>query len=250
MKQIILALSVVGVLVGCDQMREKRDAAQQAIDSLRTELATHKHLTETLLQVGTMLDSIDASRHALNTGMLETSDHVEYVTRLSDINRYVQDTEVKVKNLERELRRSSSRGNATYAAALKKVRGELDIRTRELTAMKEQADAYKLEGDQLRQQVDEQKVELSARAIQITRKQEELDKLDGQVKHLVEQAKTDQAEQLFLRAEVVEELANRTHFAPRKKKQSRKEALELYRLALDFGKSDAQARIEALQREM
>jgi len=41
----------------------------------------------------------------------------------------------------------------------------------------------------------------------------------------------------------VEEAANRTKLAPRKKKETYKEAIELYKKALSMGKTEAQAKL-------
>jgi hypothetical protein len=48
----------------------------------------------------------------------------------------------------------------------------------------------------------------------------------------------------------VEETANRTHFAPRKKKNTMREALELYKQAQVFGKDEAQAKIDELEKRL
>jgi len=251
MKKLILLLSVAGSLIGCDFARVRNEGreAQRVIDSMRTELVTQQHFTETLLQVGSLLDSIDVNRHALKTNMLEGTDRTQYVSRLEDLNQYVQTTERKVQNLEQALK---SKGNlsSTYKAALNKMRSELDMRNQELAALKEEVGTYKVENDRLSETVSQQRSELADQAKQLALKQEANDKLDNELAKLIDQSRVDQAESLFMRAETVEELANRTHFAPRKRRESREEALELYRLALAFGKSDAQARIDALQREL
>jgi hypothetical protein len=48
----------------------------------------------------------------------------------------------------------------------------------------------------------------------------------------------------------VEEAANRTKLAPRKKKETLKEAIELYKKALSLGKQEAQARIAELEKKI
>ena len=59
-----------------------------------------------------------------------------------------------------------------------------------------------------------------------------------------------EADAYFARAQAVEETANRTRFAPRKKKASRKQALELYKLAFQMGKEEAQPRILELEKKI
>jgi hypothetical protein len=54
----------------------------------------------------------------------------------------------------------------------------------------------------------------------------------------------------FAQAEALEKAANRTHFAPRKKKETRREALELYRLSLSMGNMKAQNKIDELEKKL
>jgi hypothetical protein len=48
----------------------------------------------------------------------------------------------------------------------------------------------------------------------------------------------------------VEETANRTKLAPKKKKASYEEAIQLYKKSLSLGKKEAQARITELEKKI
>lgn len=250
MKHIMLLLFVVGFLMGCDneRLRKEREESMAAFDSIRQELATHQNMTETLLSVESMLDSIDASRHVLKTDMLEGTGQPVLASRLRNINDYVQKSELKIKSLEQKLSKSKNQSNPVYQAALSKLRKDLDIRTQEVNALKEQVTAYEEENHRLSAALSSREVELQRTAQDLKQKQAERDDLDKQVKDLLIQADIDKGEALFLRAEAVEETAHRTHFAPRKKKRTRAEAMELYRLALACGNTSAQSRLDALQK--
>ena len=52
------------------------------------------------------------------------------------------------------------------------------------------------------------------------------------------------------RAQAVEEAANRTKLAPRKKKDTYKEALELYKKSVSLGKAEAQAKVDELEKKL
>jgi hypothetical protein len=54
----------------------------------------------------------------------------------------------------------------------------------------------------------------------------------------------------YAQAEALEQAANRTQFAPNKKKATRREALELYKLALSLGNHNAQVRIDDLENKL
>lgn len=251
-KIALMMLAMAGLMMSCDfdKMSREREAARLAMDSLRTELITHQRMTESMLEIGSMLDSIDASRNALRTGVLEGAPYQTYTARLQEINRHVKATGQKVAALEKELKKTKKGQVTAYKAALNKLRAELDMRNKELIALQEQIGVYKSENEQLTSTVGQQRTELDERIEQLKVKQLELQALDEQVKHLLTQSKVDQAESYYLRAIAMEETAKRTHFAPRKKKATRQEALELYRLALFNGKTEAQTKIDELQRKL
>jgi hypothetical protein len=60
----------------------------------------------------------------------------------------------------------------------------------------------------------------------------------------------NEAEAYFIQAQQVEETARRTKFAPRKKKASWAQALELYRVSLFLGKEEAQPKIAQLEEKL
>jgi hypothetical protein len=52
----------------------------------------------------------------------------------------------------------------------------------------------------------------------------------------------------FEQAEALEMAADRTQFAPRKKRAAREEAIELYKLSLSLGKTEAEQKISELEK--
>ena len=64
------------------------------------------------------------------------------------------------------------------------------------------------------------------------------------------QSKVSEGDAYYMRAQAIETAANRTRLAPRKKKETMKEALELYKKALSLGKSEAQAKIDQLEKRL
>jgi hypothetical protein len=59
-----------------------------------------------------------------------------------------------------------------------------------------------------------------------------------------------EADAFYARAVAMEEAANRTKLAPRKKRETLKEALELYKKALSLGRTDAQKKIDQLSKDI
>ena len=64
------------------------------------------------------------------------------------------------------------------------------------------------------------------------------------------QSKMSEGDSYFARGAAVEEAANRTKLAPRKKKDTLKEALELYKKALSLGNDKAQAKVDELEKRV
>jgi chromosome segregation ATPase len=245
--RIILIVAIVGLLYSCDT--KKKELAQRTADSLRTELLANRKLTNAMVEIGTLLDSIDASRRVLRVKMMEGTNYETFSGRMRDINQYVRSAEAKIASLEKALGKNSS-NNAAYASALKKMKSDLDVRNNELAALKEQVEVYKNQNENLVSTVSLQKAEIEDKLNQINSKQADISKLQEQVKDLMVKSTVEQGDAYFAQASAVEETANRTHFAPRKKKNSRKEAIELYKLALNFGKEEARARIAELEKRM
>ena len=81
---------------------------------------------------------------------------------------------------------------------------------------------------------------------QVATKQEELALLQAKVDEMIENFKVTEAEAFYARAKSVEEAARRTRLAPHKKRETYREAIELYKKALSLGKKEAQANIDAL----
>ena len=244
-KNIVALVSLVGCLYSCNF--KEAGMRKITIDSLREELKIHNEMAFAMAEIGTYIDSIDFSRNALRTNGLETANYESYVARMRDINQYVRKTERKLYALEKTARKSNVRA---YEAVIKKLRAELEIRNHELAAIQEQANLYYHENENLVNTVSIQKTEIQDKLNQIKSKQEEARQLQAQVAQLLTQSKLDEGEAYFARAEAVEETANRTRFAPRKKVNTRKQAIELYKLALSLGKNEASARISNLEKKL
>jgi len=245
---LMMSIVVIGLLCSCEDQK-KKELAQRTTDSLRTELQANRKLTEAMVEIGSLIDSIDANRKMLRVRMMEGTNYETFAGRMRDINKYVLNAETKIAALEKAALKNSH-NDASYANAIKKLKSDLDARNHELDALKEQVSVYKNQNENLITTVGLQKAEIDDKLNQIKLKQEDIANLQEQVSQLMTKSKLDQGDAYFAQASAIEEAANRTHFAPRKKKNTRKEAIELYKLALNFGKEEAQSRITELQKKM
>lgn len=246
MKHLLLILSVAGIF-GCGRHERERLTAQ--VDSLRYELHESQQAAQTLMEVGLLMDSIDASRKLLRSSMVEGTTYSDYVARMTDINNHVRETEKRIADLEQANKSSMSR-SASLAATIKKLKNDLRHANTEMESLQNLVAQYKAENGSLVQSISLKDQELAEKTERIRVTQDEMISVQAQLDEMIITSRQSEADAYYARAQAVEETANRTKFAPRKKKESRKQALELYKLAYQMGKEEAQPKIEALEKKM
>ncbi len=243
----LIALAVAALIfASCSNKSEK---LQSQVDSLKEALQTNQKFVQTLQEVGTLMDSIDASRQLLRVNMVEGTTYSDYTSRMKDINNYVKDTQGKIEDLEKALKKSKGNSNA-YAATIKKLKSDLEERNKEIATLNAQVEELKNQNVQLINTTNLQQAEINDKSAQIEAKKQELALLDEKIQQVQLQSKVSEADSYFARGQAVEEAANRTKLAPRKKKDTYKEAIELYKKALSLGKTEAQAKIDALNKKI
>ncbi|HTH55541.1 MAG TPA: hypothetical protein VL728_05805 [Cyclobacteriaceae bacterium] len=245
-KNLLLFLAIVLVLASCDNKSEK---LQTQVDSLKAELQTNQKFVQTLQDVGVLMDSIDANRQLLRVNMVEGTTYSDYTARMKDINNYVKDTQGKIEDLEKTLKKSKGAANA-YAATIKKLKADLETKNEEIAKLQELVASLGNENQNLITTNNLQQAEINDKSAQIEAKKQELALLNEKIQQVQVQSKVSEADSYFARAQAVEEAANRTKLAPRKKKDTYKEAIELYRKSLSLGKTEAQAKIDALSKKI
>ena len=247
MKKLFGVVIVVVALSGCNKQKEL--ALQNEVDSLRVELSVNRQMTETLQEVGLMMDSIDVNRHALRTDLVEGTSYANYADRMREINTYVAASQAKIDNLEDALKQSKT-SQTKYASIVQQLKKDLETRALELTALTQAVSRYKAQNDTLMTTVNLQTAEINDKTEKIAAKQQEVQDLQTRVKEITEKANSDLANSYYERALALEETAKRTKFAPKKKKETQREALELYKMAASGGKTEANARIAVLEKEI
>jgi len=240
-------MAVVALLWSCDT--KEKNHLRAKVDSLQVELEARKEATSKLQEVGVLLDSIDASRQLLRSNMVEGTSITDYNKRMSDLNNYIKETNSKINELEKSFRKSSST-SASYAGTIKRLKAELETSTQQLAVLKEEGDRMRNENQALVRTVSQKDSILNERGEFIKVNEQDLASMETKVQQINEESKNTQANLYFAQAQALETAAARTKFAPRKKKETRREALELYKIALSLGKTEAQGRIDELQKEV
>lgn len=244
MKQYILVLAIIPFLFSCDT--KEKTALQVKVDSLTVQLTASKQAEASLNEVGILIDSIDASRKSLQLKMVEGGSYADYVNRLQAINLYVQETELKLAALEKSTANSSKES----AASVRRLKADLAKRSEEIVELQKQIATLRDENLAVWVKVNRKDSLLSIKDQVIKVNESDIVSLERLVNDTQTENKIAVANLYYDQAQALEMAANRTQFAPRKKKEARREALELYRLSLSLGKVEAQARIDDLEKKL
>jgi chromosome segregation ATPase len=246
-RKLFYMMTVAVVLTACEN--KEKEALKKQVDSLNLELQRSHEMSQTLTEVGTLMDSIDASRQLLRVNMVEGTTYDDYASRMKDLNSYIKETQGKIDELEKSLKSSKANAGA-FAKTIKKLKADLESKTQEVSLLQEQVEKYRNENQNLVTTVELQDAEISDKQSQIDAKNQELALIEARVQELMIQSKLSEADAYFTRAAAVEEAANRTKLAPKKKKETLREAVELYKKALSLGKNEAEAKITELEKRL
>jgi len=230
------------MLWGCD--KKEREALQSQNDSLRTELEASQMTAMTLQEIGVLIDSIDANRQLLRTDVVEGTSYTDYKTRLLDINHHITETQEKIASLEKSLKTAKG----SYAITIKRLKADLELSTAQITALQGEVEKMRGENQALAMTVSQKDSVITEKLETIKMKEQDVANLEAKVEDVNTASKASQADLYFAQAQALETAAARTKFAPKKKKETQREALELYKLSLSLGKSDAQTKIDELEK--
>jgi len=240
-------LGFLAFLTSCSNKENEQLRAEN--DSLRNELNNRHALMMTMRDIKVLMDSIDFNRKALHVNLYEGTTYQEFTDRMQDINKYVVKTEQKLTALEDDLKQSKGESSA-YMMMVAALKDELSIRADEIETLEKDVVTYKTENKGLIKTVGLQQNQLTDMHRKIDIKQQELSLLEAKVTELVDNFQVSEKEAYFARAQAVEEAANRTKLAPHKKRETYKEALELYQKAHALGKTEASEKIASLEKRI
>lgn len=237
----IVVVALLAMLWGCDS--KEKMALRATVDSLSMEVQNHDELLLSMQQIGTLIDSIDINRNLLRTSMLEGTSYTAYSERLQEINAYVKQTSERINSLEKKVANQSS----GYALTIKKLRADLETSSLQLVALQQEVEKVRNDNNLLVTTVASKDSVLQQQTELIKMKEQNITSLDSRIVEINTEAKVKQADLLFAQAEAMELAASRTKLAPRKKKDTKREALELYKMSLSLGKAEAETKIASLE---
>jgi hypothetical protein len=242
-RKIMLGLPLVAFLFSCED--KEKTHLQSQVDSLRTELQVSQQTNKELEEVGVLIDSIDASRRLLRADVVEGTSYKDYKNRLVNINNHIKETQSKIAELEKSVKKS----NASIAT-IKRLRADLELRSQQIAALQQEVEKMRGENVTLSRSVSQRDSLLAVNNETIKLREQDVASLETKVEEINTSSKAAQADLYFKQAQALETAAARTRFAPRKKKETQREALELYKLSLSLGKQEAQQKIDELEKEV
>lgn len=246
MAKIFAPLAFIGLLALCACNNKEVERLKFENDSLRAELLVKADMEAVMSDVRILLDSIDLGQEGLRKDMGEGLANDDYTGRLRNIKDYVSSTEERIAKFEKQLKASNRNANS-YMKMLNALRSEFALRMEEVASLETEVLAYKQENAGLISQVKTQQKEIEDIKQTSTA---EITKRDTKLKEAEDAARHREADAYYTQARTVEETANRTRLAPKKKKETYREALELYKKAYSLGKSEAQEDITKLESKL
>ncbi len=244
MKKYIFGIAIIVALISCDS--KEKAVLQHKVDSLSVQLNISKDAEKNLNEVGILIDSIDASRKNLQVKMVEGASYGDHVARLKSINQYVQQTEAKLAHLEKSSKNSSKASNS----AIRRLKADLAKRSEEILELELKLANEHNQNLMMWAKLNSKDSLLSIKDEMIKVNERDIVSLEKLFNDTQIDNKIVVANLYFAQAQALETAADRTHFAPRKKKDTRREALELYRLSLSLGKMEAQGKIDELEKKL
>lgn len=248
MNKLILAITIAAVVIGCVPKHDYVTVKDQ-LDSLSLKLSSAQNTIAAFEQVTAIIDSINVNQQNLQVDVEFGSTYQDYVSKIKGIQNQIQVANQKIKFLEKEA--------GTNSNLIFKLKKQLSEKSTEIALLKKEVDKvredlfeYKEENALLISQVSTQETDINKKKEEIAVKKQELAILLSQVEEMSKKAVFNEAEALFKRAQALEIAAERTNFAPRKKRETYQEALSLYEKSFALGKAEAEGRIDFLKNKL
>jgi hypothetical protein len=239
----IVILTLTAALFGCD--KKEKDRLQAKVDSLNTELQASQQVEAQMKDVDALIDSIDASRKVLRANVVEGTSYDNYSNRLKDVNQYIKDTQVKIAELEK-----TAKGARGMSSTIRRLKADLELRSQEVAALQMEVSKMRSENQSMAVAIARKDSTLLVKEDVIKVREADIVAFEASMRDTNEKNRIAMADLYYNQAKALEVVADRTNFAPRKKKQAMREAIELYKISLSLGKTEAQKRIDVLEKEL
>lgn len=244
MKNYIFVLALSFMLYGCDQ--KEKTQLQVKVDSLNNALVQSKKTEAELNDIGVLLDTIDVNRHMLRARVTEGISYGDYISRLKEINGHIKSLQEKITTLETNQKKS----NGVSSATIRRLKNDIELKSREIIALQLDVANLREQNKELIAVNYRKDSVISAKDDVIKLRNKYAVSLEDQIVEISNRNQEKVASLYYAQAQALEVAADRTKFAARKKKETRREALELYKLSYQLGYAEAQSKIEVLEKKL
>jgi len=229
------------ILSSCgNKLKTENEELVSKVDSLSSKLMYANEAIDVLTIVGATLDSIESEHDIIRMELLEggISDE-DYSKRILLLNDMLLNAEGMIGDLEKK--------NTQAIAIIQMLRMDLEEQSKTVSFLESVLETSRKENISLKQAVVRQGDQIADLEKLIEDKKQELALIEGQVHNMKIEATKSEAEAFYARAQAYEETANRTKLAPKKKKETLHQALELYKKSEDLGLEKAAEKVKELE---
>lgn len=236
-----LILAGLLVLSSCQPVDTKEnEKLERQLDSVNQELEITRQALLDSKQVKALLDSIDASRRITNTNVGDEGDGKNNISRLTDINEYVKDINLKMDQMEKSIKYVN-----TMAASILALQADIEARTQKIARL--EADAKKSKEPINTSAIIQRKD--STLAVFIKNCQQDITVLQKTMEEVHVKNNLATADIYYKQAETLMSMADNVGSSA-KRKLVKREALEMYKISHSLGKKEAQQKIAGLEAEL
>ncbi len=240
---VVVWISLPLLLFSC--YKDENKQLRSEVDSLKWVLESSQKVEFQLDEIDAILDSIDANRNMMRARVVEDPEYKGYANRLRDLGFHIRDTQLKIQELEEAS--SKVRG---LLAAVQNLQNEMALQAAQFAALKKKGLQHAEQMDSINSIVEHKDSLLHRNEEVIKIKNADIVAFEVLLRENEEKMRREMSELYYAQAEALEIAADRTNFAPKKKKETLKEAIELYRVSLSLGKTEAQEKIEVLEKKV
>lgn len=239
-KLFIPVIVLVVVTTACQKETPPDNSRLLArVDSLEAALEESNYTMSVLGQIGTYMDSIDSNRKWIELNLETGLSQEDYVTRMKNINQYVQKAEWMIGELEKT--------RNAYAKQVKRLKNDIVKKDEEITALQLVVAQTQYDNKKLEETLTLTETELVMSQIEQDQTEIALEKTQTAANELMEKLQLTKAESLYSQGENMETLAGHIQLAPKRKREVLEAALKYYTESRALGFAKAVTKVDSLK---
>ena len=242
LKSSLVALIIFSCFIQCNSGSSEYERLNAKYDSLNKELTGANNIVKSLEYLVLTLDSIELGYENITFDLEIGTDYTNYKEKMKRVLSYVQKAESNISELE------SNSSISTFH--IKSLKNELNLKIKKINELEAAINELKSENIELFDIISVQGKTLHDKSVEIQILNQNIELIEAHVVELLKQAEVNEANAFFARGSALEQAANRTKLAPRKKKETLYKALSLFKKAMELGNETAKDKVNELQMKL